>query len=158
MIFIFIFGLLKGMRNLITLALLFLIFSACSKVSQKRLEGTWRVKEIKEIPNDALNTWQNLLDTLEVRVVFYQDGIIKTFYFYNDLLTDVSIGNYLLAEEDEKLTIDLSDLIFNAQGFPFDVTSLRRNSMTLQGRFYLNTVIPTVPADSFATLQWDFEK
>ena len=72
------------MKNIIALALFALTISSCNKVTLKRLEGTWKVKEIKEIPGDALNTWTNWLDTTEVEVGFILRVPLKDFYFVDD--------------------------------------------------------------------------
>lgn len=145
------------MKKLISLLLVILALS-CSKVTQKRLEGIWKVTDISEISGDNAQHWKDLLATTQVKAAFYHEGGIKIFYFVNDLLTNLESGAYLLSEEDGKLTIDIAGEIFNPRGHPLDVTSLHRKSLTLEGRYYLRFLDSLAPLDSFITLRWDFEQ
>ncbi|HXH19216.1 MAG TPA: hypothetical protein VNJ07_09050 [Chitinophagales bacterium] len=135
-----------------------LVVVSCSKVSQERLQGTWQVKEIKEIPVDIFDVWSHWLDTTQVKVVFFENGSLKTFYLSNDSLSGFSMGKYELNEEDEKLLIADTSLVFNPHGYPLDVILLRRNKLVLEGRYYLNAIETTLPPDSFKVLQWTLEK
>lgn len=146
------------MKNTFILAIIALMLSSCSKVTQKRLEGTWIVKEIKEITTDSLDSWHNLLDTNQVKVIFYEDGTVETYFLKNDSITNLSTGTYHLSEDDETLEINDSSTIFNAQGHPLDVTDLHKKSMTLEGRYYLQLIFPNANADAFVTLRWELEK
>ncbi len=146
------------MKNTFILAVIALMFSSCSKVSQKRLEGTWIVKEIKEIPSDSLDSWHNLLDTNQVKIIFYEEGTVETYFLKNDVVTDLSTGTYQLSEDDETLVIDDSSAIFNSQGISLKIADLHRKSMTLEGPYYLKFIFPSASADAFATLRWKLEK
>ena len=135
-----------------------MIASSCNKVTQKRLEGTWKVKEIEVVSGNTLDVWKSLVKTNDVKVAFYQDGSIRTVYFINEILDTSYEGTYLLSENEAKLVIDLSEKIFNPQGHPLDVAKLRKSSQTLEGRYYLQLIDSTLPADSFTTLRYNLEK
>jgi hypothetical protein len=93
------------MRNIIGLFLFLIVVSSCSKVTEKRLQGTWKATEIKEIPAGVLNVWNDWLDTTVVKVGFLENGIEKSFYFEADSLVGYSEGKYELLEDEEKLII-----------------------------------------------------
>ncbi len=132
--------------------------AACSKVTEKRLQGSWQVKEIKEIPDDLFGIWTNWLDTTTVKVVFSDDAEIKTFYLGADTLSGFSAGTYVLDEAEENLFITDISILFNPKGSALAVTLLRRNKLVLEGKYYLNAIAPSLPPDSFMVLQWTLEK
>ena len=145
------------MKSHILFLLVACILSSCSKISQERLEGTWKVKEIKE-KSGSIDVWNHLLDSTEVKVAFLSDASVKTFYFEDDSLVSYSSGAYLLFPEEEQLVVSDTSLIFNSHGLPLKITGLKKKEMTLEGKYYLNGITPALPADSFALLEWTFEQ
>lgn len=146
------------MKFFFALLLFSLVFAGCSRVSQDRLEGNWDLVSMEEKGSGGTELWNNLLDTIDIKASFLASGTVKTFYFEGDSLIGFSNGDYILLEDDKQLVISDTSLIFNGHGLPLDVTSLQKDEMMLEGKYFLHAINPAVPADSFITLQWTFEQ
>lgn len=146
------------MKYFFALLLFSLAFAGCSRVSQDRLEGNWDLVSMEEKGSGGTELWNNLLDTIDVKVSFLSSGVVKTFYFEGDSLIGFSNGDYILMQEEKQLVVSDTSLVFNAHGLPLDITSLKKSEMILEGKYFLHAINPVWPADSFITLQWTFEQ
>lgn len=146
------------MKHLLALLLFSFAIAGCSRVSQDRLEGNWDLVSLEEKGSGGTELWNNLLDTIDVKVSFLSSALVKTFYFEGDSLIGFSSGDYILLEEEKQVVISDTSLIFNAHGLPLDVISLKKNEMILEGKYYLHAISPSLPADTFITLEWTFEQ
>lgn len=146
------------MKYGITLLLFTMLLTGCSRVSQDRLEGSWNLISMEEKGQGNTAIWSNWLDTTEVKVSFFSNSLVKCFYFENDILVGFSNGDYILLADEEQIAISDTGLVFNPHGTPIDITSLKKDEMILEGKYFLHAVNPSLPTDSFITLEWTFQQ
>ncbi len=144
------------MKKTLGIVAIFTIISACS-ISIDDLQGLWKVEMISRKNDDSFDHWKKLLDTTDVKVYFSEEGDLKTFFVIGDSVT-FSLGSFILLEKDEKLQIDDTSPIFNPRGNALEIVSFSSDEMQLEGRYYLQELIPSVPADSFITAEWVLTK
>lgn len=144
------------MKKLIVPFLFALVFAtACNKVTQGRLEGTW---EVVSIEADNFDVWENWLDSILVRTTFYDGGTQEVYYIDGTDVIGLSTGTYELLEDEEQIIINDTNLVFNSHGTPIDITTFRRNKMIMEGRYYLHGLNVAFPVDSFIKVEWTLEK
>jgi len=146
------------MKHAICLLLFSIALTSCSRVSQDRLEGNWNLVSMEQKGSGSVDIWENWLDTTEVKVSFLSDGLVKSFFFEDEVLIGFSTGDYILLEEEKQIAISDTGLVFNPHGTPLDIITLKKSEMILEGKYFIHRVNAALPVDSFITMKWTFEQ
>ncbi|GIV33009.1 MAG: hypothetical protein KatS3mg031_0544 [Chitinophagales bacterium] len=140
------------MKKLFTAFLCLLVVAGC-RITINDLQGLWTLQSIRPLASGVQNPWTSLLDTMDVRIYFSENGDLKIFFVKDGDVT-FRLGSFILLEKEKQLDIRDTGIIFNPRGELLDVISLNKKELQLEGRYYVHPIAPSAPEDSFLLAAW----